>query len=138
EVDKELKNPKFPPGSLPRKIAIDDLPLNAQNERQFNAVIDVKADYRLHTEPVLDTSGNPVVDSSGNPITRTEFGVPNNHPEFGMVNQAAPLATGGFPGGIAVQTRTFPLTVTDASGDDSLDTVMQHGALSVSFTLSAA
>src|SRR5439155_3717336 len=48
EVDKELKNPAFPNGSLPRKIAIDDLPLDASSKLQFNPVIDVKADYRLH------------------------------------------------------------------------------------------
>jgi YD repeat-containing protein len=73
-----------PSGSLMRKVAIDDLPLNSNNQRQENPLIDVRADYLLHTE-----NGQAV------------FGIPAG-------SMRPPVLTGGFPGGIAVQKGPIP------------------------------
>ncbi|MCP5250095.1 MAG: cadherin-like domain-containing protein, partial [Candidatus Accumulibacter sp.] len=104
-----------PSGRDMRKYAIDDLPL-VNGNRAANAQIDLRADYLLHTDTLAD--GSRV----------TAFGIPagSNRP---------PVLTGGFPGGIAVQTRSYPLSVYDASGDSTPETVFQHGVLKVSFGL---
>ncbi|HND54059.1 MAG TPA: hypothetical protein PLV92_16730, partial [Pirellulaceae bacterium] len=122
-------------GSAMRKIAIDDLPLNSNNQRQFNPAIDVRADYRLHETLVYDANGGIVKDAQGNNVRREEFGIPNHHPELGMINAGAPIGTGGVPGGIAMQTKRFPFTAVDASGDDSPTTVMQHGVVKINYQL---
>ncbi len=109
----QLQLAKDPSGKDMRKYAIDDLPLINGN-RAANAEIDVRADYLLHTDTLDDGS------------TLTAFGIPagSNRP---------PVLTGGFPGGIALQTRSYPLSVYDASGDNTPETVFQHGVLKVSF-----
>ncbi|HND53813.1 MAG TPA: DUF58 domain-containing protein, partial [Pirellulaceae bacterium] len=122
-------------GVLMRKVAIDDLPLNSGNQRQFNPAIDIRADYRLHETYVYDSNGAIVKDASGNDVKREEFGIPNNRPEFGVVNEGAPIATSGSPGGIAMQTKRFPFTAVDASGDDSPTTVFQHGVVKINYQL---
>ena len=68
----------------------------------LNISIDVNAAYEQYAAPVLDSSGNPVLDSDGNPVTQEVFGVPPDD------SGNAPLITGGFPGGIAIETGPAP------------------------------
>src|SRR4029078_2246774 len=92
------------PGSNIRRFAIDDLPASSQNQRVPNAAIDVKADYRLH--PVT------VPDCKGGQVTVNVFGVPDG-------STTGPIATGGFPGGIATQSNTgFLKLVPHQQGND--------------------
>src|SRR5262249_20211072 len=71
-------------GSVMRKVAIDDLPLNNNNQRQENPLIDLRADYLMHVENGRQVFGTPAGSVRG------------------------PVATGGFPGGIAVQHGATP------------------------------
>ena len=86
-----------PSGSLLRTVAIDDLPLNNSNQRQENPLIDVRADYLFHLE-----NGDQV------------FGTPAGHAD-------GPVATGGYPGGIAVEHSPTPqLTVYKRVADEEV------------------
>ncbi|MEI9924472.1 MAG: VCBS domain-containing protein [Bradyrhizobium sp.] len=88
--------------SLLRKFAVDDLPLSANNARQPNPLIDIKADYLYQ-----------VVNGQGT------FGVPQG-------STRGPIATGGFPGGIATEHSPTPNPVVykqvadDAAGNANL------------------
>jgi hypothetical protein len=82
EMIKQVDNPANAP--FLSKIAIDDLPLNQLTQRSPNAAIDVQADYRIDPSNP-DSVVFKVFDPS-----------------------RAPLATGGFPGGIAVQKGPIP------------------------------
>src|SRR5262249_43363531 len=62
--------------------------------------------------------------------------LPAIQPEFDVYdNDHAPVGVGGDVRGVAIQAP--PLTVTDASGDDSLSTVFEGGAIRVRYDLSS-
>src|SRR5262249_51992174 len=82
EIIKQVTNPANAP--YLSRVAIDDLPLNQSNQRSANAAIDVQADYRI--------------DGSNPNVLR-----------FKVFDTAhGPIATGGYPGGIAVQKGPIP------------------------------
>ena len=91
------------------QVPVDDITMqNGQPTRALNTTIDVRAAYAQYLAPVLDASGQPEYDSNGNPITQEVFGVPTGD------NAYAPISTGGFPGGIAIETGSAPqLTATN-------------------------
>ncbi len=94
---------------------IDDLSAKgstlAQVYRTANMAIDVNADYRMFSQQVYNSDGSPVLDTVGKPTYQTVFGVPHSRAFLGESNAHAPIATGGFPGGIAVQHGAVPRPV---------------------------
>jgi DNA-binding beta-propeller fold protein YncE len=109
QVELQLQND--PQGMLMRKVGINDLPRSEESLRVPNALMDIRADYY------------------------PDYSDPDNAVYIVHDESRAPVATGGFPGGIAVQTRRVPLSVLDASGDSNPGTVFQHGAVYVTFGL---
>ena len=82
EIVKQIDNPANAP--YLNRVAIDDLPLNQSNQRSTNTAIDVAAAYGL---------------DPSNPFANV----------FKVLDPAhAPIAIGGYPGGIAVQKGAIP------------------------------
>ena len=110
-IEAAINNPAVVP--LLGKFGIDDiapdsgLHVDGDGIVQHNLAIDAEAAFGQ-----INTSGKTVI-----------FGVYND--------QHRPLSIGGLPRGLA--STAFPLSVTDASGDDTPQTVFQQGAVRVSY-----
>src|SRR5262249_26061166 len=87
-----------------------------------------------HVDPDGNVLHNPAIDTQAAFAQDTTQGLTIRFKVY--KDDQAPLVLGGLPR--ALGTMNFPLTVSDASGDDTPRTVFQKGALRISYDFSEA